>query len=44
MNIEIVEELKGFEKHYSKVGKDKNGLTHFWLLNGQYDGYERECK
>ena len=29
---------------YSLVIEDADGVMHFWLKNGDYDGYDRECK
>ena len=31
-----------FEK-YMLALEDADGVIHFWLKNGQYDGYDKEC-
>lgn len=29
-------------EHYSAVLQDADDVTHFWLPNGDYDGYSRD--
>lgn len=30
-------------ERYSAVLEDADGVTHYWLPNGDYDGYDRLC-
>lgn len=40
----LKEPVRGIEsERYSVVLEDADGVTHFWLPNGEYDGYSREC-
>ena len=45
MQLEIQDPIKVIPSElYSLVIKDGNGVNHFWLPNGDYDGHSRDCK
>ncbi len=43
--IEMKEPVKAIpSEQYSTVLQDANGVCHFWLPDGTYDGYDGPCK
>lgn len=44
-NIEFAEPITVMPSDFYKlVIKDANDVRHFWLPDGNYDGYDRPCK
>lgn len=43
--LTLAEPVKAVEhtESYSVVLEDADGVRHYWLPNGDYDGYDRDC-
>ena len=41
---EPVKALNPKTEGYSTILEDADGVVHFWLKDGTYDGYDKECK